>query len=55
MTNRHSDPQNANFSGSSVTNTQARRDDSAKVDEAKLREMRTKKFGGIGDVRDDKM
>ncbi len=47
--------QNPNFSGSSDTNTQGTRDESAKVDEAKLREMRTRKFGGIGDVRDDKM
>jgi hypothetical protein len=46
--------QNPNWSGSSVTNTQGSRQEE-KIDENKLREMRNKKFGGIGDVRGDNM
>lgn len=47
---------NASFSGSSVTNTVgAGSQPSAPVDEARVREARNRRFGGIADVRTDKM
>lgn len=55
---RNATNMNPNFTGSSVTNTQPRGSTAGGgevIDEERLRRMRNQKFGGISDVRNDKM